>query len=159
MFLGVSLLDTARSFIFQEIRMIEGQPVLTDVSIPERGVAKIDPLAEPPAPKSVMTISAHPDDEEFTIAGTLAKWARAGSEITVVCVTSGDAGSNDPAKDAAYKPELALLREAEQRAAGAAIGVKETVFLRHPDGELQATLELRRGSAATRRRGSTATPT
>jgi LmbE family N-acetylglucosaminyl deacetylase len=118
--------------------------ILTDASIPERGVAKIDPAAEPPAPKSVMTINAHPDDEEFTVAGTLAKWARAGCAVTVVCITSGDAGSNDPVRDARYKPELARLREAEQRAAGAVIGVKETVFLRHPDGELQPTLALRR---------------
>jgi len=117
---------------------------LSDASIPERGLAKIDPTAEPAAPRSVMTISAHPDDEEFTVAGTLAKWARAGCAVTVVCITSGDAGSNDPAKDAAYKPELAALREEEQRAAGAVIGVKETVFLRHPDGELQHTLALRR---------------
>lgn len=117
---------------------------LSDASIPERGVAKIDPQAEPHAPKSVMTINAHPDDQEFTVAGTLAKWARAGCAITVVCITDGDAGSNDPAKDAAYKPELALVRQGEQREAGAVIGVKETVFLHQPDGELQHTLALRR---------------
>jgi LmbE family N-acetylglucosaminyl deacetylase len=124
--------------------MSDSPSSLSDASIPERGVAKIDPQAEPPAPQSVMTINAHPDDQEFTVAGTLAKWARAGSEIYVVCITSGDAGSNDPSKDAAYKPELALLREAEQMAAGRVLGVKETVFLRHPDGELQPTLPLRR---------------
>ena len=54
-----------------------------------------------------MSIHAHPDDQDFTVAGTLAKWARAGCEIVSVIVTSGDAGSNDPSKDAAYKPELA----------------------------------------------------
>jgi LmbE family N-acetylglucosaminyl deacetylase len=124
--------------------MPDNPTTLSDASIPERGVAKVDPKAEPPAPKTVMTIHAHPDDEEFTVAGTLAKWARAGSEIYVVCITSGDAGSNDPAKDAAYKPELALLREREQQAAGVVIGVKETVFLHHADGELQHTLALRR---------------
>jgi LmbE family N-acetylglucosaminyl deacetylase len=51
-----------------------------------------------------MTINAHPDDQEFTVAGTVAKWARTGCAITVVCITDGDAGSNDPAKDAAEKP-------------------------------------------------------
>jgi LmbE family N-acetylglucosaminyl deacetylase len=127
--------------------MPENQPVLTDSSIPERALGKVDTYKEPPAPASVMTISAHPDDQEFTIAGTLAKWTRAGSAITVVCITSGDAGSNDPAKDAAYKPALAELREEEQRAAGRVIGVKETVFLRYPDGELQPTLALRKDLA------------
>jgi LmbE family N-acetylglucosaminyl deacetylase len=51
-------------------------------------------------PKSAMSIQAHPDDQEFTIAGTLAKWARAGCEITSVILTSGDAGSNAEDKDA-----------------------------------------------------------
>jgi LmbE family N-acetylglucosaminyl deacetylase len=119
-------------------------PVLSDSSIPERAVGKIERDKEPPAPRSLMTIQAHPDDQEFTVAGTLAKWARAGCEITVVCITSGDAGSNDPAKNAADKPALAALREEEQRAAGREIGVQETVFLRYPDGELQHTLALRR---------------
>jgi LmbE family N-acetylglucosaminyl deacetylase len=127
--------------------MPDNNPVLTDSSIPERAVGKIDPSKEPPAPKSVMTIQAHPDDQEFTIAGTLAKWARAGCEITVVCITSGDAGSNDPAKGAADKAVLAKVREEEQRAAGRVIGVRETVFLRYPDGELQHTLALRRDLA------------
>jgi LmbE family N-acetylglucosaminyl deacetylase len=91
-----------------------------------------------------MTINAHPDDQEFTIAGTLAKWARAGCRIDVVCITSGDSGSNDPACDGSYKPELARLREEEQLAAGREIGVAETVFLHYPDGELQHTLVLRK---------------
>jgi LmbE family N-acetylglucosaminyl deacetylase len=124
--------------------MAENESVLSDSSIPERAVGKVDSSAEPPAPESVMTIHAHPDDQEFTMAGTLAKWARAGSEITVVCITSGDAGSNDPAKGAADKPALAALREREQLDAGRVIGVKETIFLRYPDGVLQHTLDLRR---------------
>jgi LmbE family N-acetylglucosaminyl deacetylase len=124
--------------------MPEINPVLTDSSIPERAVGKVDPNKEPPAPKSALTISAHPDDQEFTIAGTLAKWARAGCAITVVCITSGDAGSNDPKKGAADKPALGTLREGEQLAAGEVLGVKETVFLRYPDGELQPSLALRK---------------
>src|SRR5256885_13896648 len=52
------------------------------------------PRKEPPAPKRVLSIHAHPDDQEFTVAGTLAKWARAGSEIVTVCLTRGEAGSN-----------------------------------------------------------------
>ncbi|HEY9525918.1 MAG TPA: PIG-L family deacetylase, partial [Anaerolineales bacterium] len=46
-----------------------------------------------------MSIYAHPDDQEFSIGGTLASWARAGCEIISVVITSGDSGSNDPAKD------------------------------------------------------------
>src|SRR5512145_993539 len=91
-----------------------------------------------------MSIYAHPDDQEFSIGGTLAKWARAGSEIISVIITSGDSGSNDPARDGSYKQELAELREKEQLAANAILGIKETVFLRYPDGELEATIALRK---------------
>ncbi len=62
-----------------------------------------------------MSIHAHPDDQDFTVAGTLAKWARAGCEVFSVIITSGDAGSNDPDRSPEYKAELAELREHEQR--------------------------------------------
>ncbi len=95
-------------------------------------------------PKIAMSIQAHPDDQEFTIAGTLAKWARAGCQVISVIVTSGDAGSNATDKGVEYKPELARIRQAEQQAANDILGVKETVFLGYPDGELVHTLELRK---------------
>lgn len=95
-------------------------------------------------PQRAMSIHAHPDDQEFTVAGTLAKWAKAGCEVITVIITSGDSGSNDPAKGAEYKPVLAILREEEQLAANAVLGVKETLYLRHPDGELEPTMSLRK---------------
>jgi len=98
---------------------------------------------EPPVPKCAMSIHAHPDDQEFSTAGTLAKWAIGGSRIISLVITSGDAGSNDPKYDESYKPILTEIREKEQLAANSIIGVAETVFLRYPDGILQPTLELR----------------
>lgn len=95
-------------------------------------------------PKIVMSIHAHPDDQEFSVGGMLARWARAGCEIISVIVTSGDLGSNDPAKDGSHKKELAELREKEQLAANAVLGIGQTVFLRYPDGELEATIALRK---------------
>ncbi|MBK8782659.1 MAG: PIG-L family deacetylase [Anaerolineales bacterium] len=95
-------------------------------------------------PKRALCIHAHPDDQEFSVAGTLAKWAKAGCEIISVVITSGDSGSNDPSKGAEYKTELAKLREGEQTAANNIIGVKETIFMRHPDGELEPTIALRK---------------
>lgn len=95
-------------------------------------------------PNIAMSIHAHPDDQEFSVGGTLAKWAKAGCEVISVVITSGDSGSNDPAKGADYKPELARLREAEQLAANKALGVTQTVFLRYPDGELEPTIGLRK---------------
>jgi LmbE family N-acetylglucosaminyl deacetylase len=95
-------------------------------------------------PQIAMSIVAHPDDQDFTVAGTLAKWAMAGCKVISVLITSGDSGSNDVTKDADHKPVLARLREAEQQAANAVLGIAETVFLRYPDGELVATLALRK---------------
>lgn len=95
-------------------------------------------------PKRALSIHAHPDDQEFTVAGTLAKWAKAGCDILSVIITSGDAGSNDPKHAANYKPTLARLREREQKSANTVLGVKEAIFLGYPDGELEATLALRK---------------
>lgn len=95
-------------------------------------------------PKIAMSIHAHPDDQEFSVGGTLAKWAQAGCEIISVVITSGDSGSNDPARDGTYKQELAELREREQLAANALLGVRHTIFLRYPDGELEPTITLRK---------------
>ena len=95
-------------------------------------------------PKRAMSIHAHPDDQEFSIGGTLAKWSQQGCEIISVVITSGDSGSNDPKHDASYKPVLAKLREKEQLAANEILGIKETIFLRYPDGELEPTIELRK---------------
>ena len=95
-------------------------------------------------PLRAMSIHAHPDDQDFTVAGTLAKWAKAGCEIITVIITDGSAGSNDPQHGPDYKPTLARIRADEQRAANALLGIKETIFLGYPDGELVATIALRK---------------
>src|SRR5437867_4395461 len=43
-----------------------------------------------------MAIYAHPDDAEFGMAGTVAKWAKAGVRVTYCMVTNGASGSDDP---------------------------------------------------------------
>lgn len=95
-------------------------------------------------PKIAMSIHAHPDDQEFTVAGTLRRWVENGCQVISVIVTSGGAGSNDPAKNEDFKPVLAKAREAEQSEACAILGIQETVYLHHPDGELEPTMDLRR---------------
>ncbi len=91
--------------------------------------------------KRVMAIFAHPDDPEFFCGSTLARWADEGAHITFVLATSGDKGSSDPAMT---HQRLIEIREEEERNAAAVLGVKEVIFLRYPDGELQPNLELRR---------------
>ena len=100
--------------------------------------------SEPPAPKRVMSIHAHPDDQEFTVGGTLAKWARAGCEIVTVCLTRGGAGSNKYTPLDMTREALVAIREDEQREACRILGVKETIFLDYEDGMLEPSIPLRR---------------
>lgn len=92
-------------------------------------------------PERVLGVFAHPDDPEFFAGATFARWASQGAEITFVVATSGDKGSEDP--DMTHE-KLAAMREDEERNAAYALGVKEVIFLRYPDGELVPDLELRR---------------
>jgi LmbE family N-acetylglucosaminyl deacetylase len=92
-------------------------------------------------PDSAMAIVAHPDDVEFSCAGTLARWVKAGSRIVYVLCTSGEVGI---AEVGMSKTKAAYIREAEQRTAADIVGAQEVVFLHEPDGMLQATLELRK---------------
>lgn len=87
-----------------------------------------------------MVVVAHPDDAEMLCGGTVAKLCAEGWEVTYVLATSGDKGSRDPE----MTPErLAAVREAEQTAAARVLGVRECIFLRHPDGFVENTLEFR----------------
>jgi LmbE family N-acetylglucosaminyl deacetylase len=100
-------------------------------------------LTEPARPARVMSIHAHPDDQEFTVAGTLAKWARGGSEIVTVCLTLGEAGSNRSTPPDMTQDRLAVIREEEQRAACRVLGIAEVVFLGYADGRLEPSLAMR----------------
>jgi LmbE family N-acetylglucosaminyl deacetylase len=92
-------------------------------------------------PESAMVIVAHPDDAEFTVAGTVAAWAKAGCQVVYVICTDGNAGSHEPEMT---REKLADIRRAEQSAACKTLGVSEVVFLGYDDGQLQPTLDLRR---------------
>lgn len=107
-----------------------------------------EPLREAPATEperieidALMAIVAHPDDAEFSCAGTLAKYARQGKRTYIVICTAGNKGTPDPNLPG---EELAAIRRREQLAASAELGVTETIFLDNPDGELFPTLEFRK---------------
>lgn len=88
----------------------------------------------------VMIVVAHPDDAEFSSAGTLAKFANEGKHVVLVLCTSGDKGT---ARRDISSPELAEMRESEQLEASKRLGIAETVFLRLGDGELIPDLTFR----------------
>jgi LmbE family N-acetylglucosaminyl deacetylase len=102
------------------------------------------PFRTPTAPaehvERALCVLAHPDDVDFGSAGTVATWTDAGTEVVYCIVTDGDAGGFDDTPRA----EMGPLRQAEQRAAAAAVGVSDVRFLGYPDGRLELTLDLRR---------------
>ena len=91
-------------------------------------------------PKRALVVFAHPDDADFGCSGTLASWAARGCAVTYCLITSGNKGTHDPKVTSAA---VERRREREQRAAAEIIGVRECVFLRHDDGELEVTMKLR----------------
>ena len=88
----------------------------------------------------VMVVTPHPDDAEFGVAGTVARWTRDGKQVIYVVCTSGDKGTSDRN----LKPEqVAEIREKEQRAAAQTLGVRDVIFLRYPDQGLEDTPQFR----------------
>jgi len=92
-------------------------------------------------PESALSIAAHPDDMEFSCVGTLARWAKNGCRVIYVLCTSGDAGIEEPGMT---REKAAQIREAESLQAAQLAGAEQVIFLREPDGLLEATMELRR---------------
>ncbi len=92
----------------------------------------------------ILVIAAHPDDVDFGAAGTVARWTDAGIEVVYSVVTDGDAGGSDRSVS---RPDMAVLRRGEQKAAAAQVGVQDVRFLGYPDGRVQATLDLRKDLA------------
>lgn len=112
-------------------------------------VKKKEEREEFPTFERALMISAHPDDPDFSAAGTLARLAAAGTQVRIVICTDGSEGGEDPDVPDA---ELTSRRYAEQCAASAELGIGDVVFLGHPDGRLQHTIEFRREIAAEIRR-------
>jgi LmbE family N-acetylglucosaminyl deacetylase len=92
-------------------------------------------------PADIMVVTPHPDDAEYGVAGTVARWTKEGRSVVYVVCTNGDKGTSDPL----IKPEnLVAIRESEQRAAAEILGVREVLFLRHSDQQLEDTPEFRK---------------
>lgn len=87
-----------------------------------------------------MWVVAHPDDAEFSSAGTIARLTEQGKKVVIVQVTSGDKGTPNSEIPG---HELASGREIEEQRAADVLGVDEVVFLRCTDGELMPDLALR----------------
>ena len=98
------------------------------------------PVLHEGRPERLLVITAHPDDADYGVAGSVARWVGEGTVARLVCCTSGDAGSDDARTDPL---ELATLREREQRDAAAIVGYESVTYLHQPDGALANDLALR----------------
>lgn len=83
----------------------------------------------------LMTIFAHPDDETFGMAGSIARATAAGHPVAIVSATRGEVGEIAH-PELATKENLGAVREQELRTAAAAVGVSDVSFLDYMDGRL-----------------------
>jgi LmbE family N-acetylglucosaminyl deacetylase len=97
--------------------------------------------------KRALAVVAHPDDLEYGCSAAIAAWTDGGREVTYVLATRGEAGI-----DTLEPSKCGPLREREQRASAAVVGVTEVEFLDHKDGVVEYGTALRRDIAAAIRR-------
>ncbi len=98
-------------------------------------MAETNDTRDTSAKPALMAIFAHPDDETFGMAGTMARAIASGHRVALVCATRGEVG--EIADPALATPEtLGQVREQELRNAMAAVGVHDVSFLGYRDGEL-----------------------
>lgn len=97
-----------------------------------------------PHPTRVLVVTAHPDDVDFGVAGTVACWTGDGCEVVYCVITDGEAGGFDPGVP---RSEMPAIRRAEQVEAASLVGVSEVRFLGYPDGRLMPSIDLRRDLA------------
>ncbi|PZH20780.1 PIG-L domain-containing protein [Streptomyces sp. NTH33] len=97
--------------------------------------------------RRALAVVAHPDDLEYGCAAAVAAWTDDGREVAYVLATRGEAGIDTLEPD-----KCGSLREREQRAGAAVVGVAKVEFLDHRDGVIEYGTALRRDIAAAIRR-------
>ena len=89
----------------------------------------------------IMVVIAHPDDAEFGVAGSVARWTGEGKRVVYIVCTNGDKGTSDRT----LSPErLSKIRQQEQRNAARVLGVETVVFLGMADQQLEETPGFRK---------------
>jgi N-acetylglucosamine malate deacetylase 1 len=86
---------------------------------------------------NILIFAPHPDDDILGCGGSIVKRIQNGDHVTVVYITSGDAGDQTTPKE-----ELANIREKEALDAATVLGVKDLIFFRQPDGYIRYSKEL-----------------
>lgn len=90
--------------------------------------------------KTILAVGAHPDDIDFSSAGTIAKMVKEGAVAYLLILTTGNKGSDDTAMT---KEKLVKIRRQEQEQAAKIVGFKDVFFLNHEDTQLEANIRLK----------------
>ena len=90
--------------------------------------------------KNILVILAHPDDPEFFLGATIARWVQAGHTVRYVLLTKGDKGASD---ESLSKEDISLIRVREQDAAARYLGVASVDYLDYDDGYIFPDLAMR----------------
>ena len=90
---------------------------------------------------TILGVWAHPDDEAYLSAGTMALARENGQRVVVATATRGELGNPDPDTYSTY--DMAVIRTHELDAALETIGVDEHVWFDLPDGSLDEIDEPR----------------
>ncbi|GMA61193.1 PIG-L family deacetylase [Alicyclobacillus fastidiosus] len=85
----------------------------------------------------LLAVFAHPDDETFICGGTLAKVAKAGTQVVLICATKGEMGRRMGVPPTATRESIAATRERELQSACKALGIKHLHFLGFRDKTLE----------------------
>ena len=89
------------------------------------------------AGRRVLAVCAHPDDESFGLGAVISTLVDLGAEVSVLCLTRGEAST------LGSSPDLATTRVAELESAALALGIRCVTVGHHADGALPAVpLEL-----------------
>ena len=90
------------------------------------------------APRSLLAVFAHPDDETFGGGGLLARYAAEGVRVSMVCAPRGEVGEiSDPSL--ATRENLGEVRERELRDACRVLGIEEPIILGYRDSGMAGT--------------------
>ncbi|NBD25670.1 bacillithiol biosynthesis deacetylase BshB2 [Paenibacillus glycinis] len=83
--------------------------------------------------RHILVVLPHPDDEAFSLSGTLAKHIEAGSPVTYACLTLGEMGRNMGNPPFTNRVELPGIRKQELEESCAAIGIQDLRLLGYHD--------------------------
>ncbi len=83
----------------------------------------------------MVLVFAHPDDESFFAAATIAKYVKAGWDVDLICATKGEAGQSGQYGDI-IPNRVGEIRQKELEKAATLLGVSTITFLGYEDGAL-----------------------